>query len=107
MIKHIYYIIKFNNFSKKLLKLALLMIIGIFFETFGLALLFPVLEVVGKPEIIQTYQIGRKLLEIQFLKNPKNVILRSLKKLSFIYPGKLLMYLVFVIFILEADLFHD
>lgn len=75
MIRDIYNIINFNNFSKKLLKLALLMLLGIFFETLGLALLFPVLEIVGKPEIIQNYQLGRELLEIQFLNNSKNLII--------------------------------
>jgi ABC-type bacteriocin/lantibiotic exporter with double-glycine peptidase domain len=50
------------------------MLLGIFFETFGLALLFPVLEVVGNPEIIQNYQIGRKLLEIEFFNHTKNLV---------------------------------
>jgi ABC-type multidrug transport system fused ATPase/permease subunit len=55
MYKKIYNLIIINNFQNQLFAFGLFTIIGIFFETFGLAIIFPVLEVMSDPTKFQKY----------------------------------------------------
>lgn len=55
MYKKIYNLIIINNFKNQLLIFGLFTVVGIFFETIGLAIIFPVLEVMSEPAKFQKY----------------------------------------------------
>ena len=55
MYKKIYNLIIINKFQNQLFVFGLLTIVGIFFETFGLAIIFPVLEIMSDPTKFQKY----------------------------------------------------
>lgn len=55
MYKNIYYLIKVNKFQKSLFIFSILMLLGIIFETLGLAIIFPVLDIMSNPSKISKY----------------------------------------------------
>lgn len=92
MIKKIYSLVKVNNFQRKLQIFAIQMLIGIFFETFGLAIIFPVLDIISNPY---------KLEKIKVLNNLKQhygseIILISLPLLIILFYILKSIYLVFL-----------
>ncbi len=56
MYKNIFYLIQINKFQKALITFFILMLLGIVFETLGLAIIFPVLDVMSNPTKILKYQ---------------------------------------------------
>ena len=63
MYKNILFLIRINKFKKPLIIFSFLMLIGIIFETLGLAIIFPVLDIMSNPDKIYNYH---------FLKNALN-----------------------------------
>jgi ABC-type multidrug transport system fused ATPase/permease subunit len=60
--KNIFYLIHVNKFQKEFFIFSILMLIGIVFETLGLAIIFPVLEIMSSPDKIFKYKLLKDLL---------------------------------------------
>ncbi len=62
MYKNIFYLIRINKFQKALFIFSILMLLGIVFETLGLAIIFPVLDIMSNPDKISNYHFLKNVL---------------------------------------------
>jgi ABC-type multidrug transport system fused ATPase/permease subunit len=92
MIKKIYSLVKINSFQRYLQIFALQMLIGIFFETFGLAIIFPVLDIISNPNKLEKIYVLNKL-KLQY---GSEIILISLPLLIILFYIIKSIYLVFL-----------
>ncbi len=67
MHKKIYSIIKINNFQNQLFIFGFLTLVGIIFETLGLAIIFPVLEIMSDSSKFQKYNFLKLKIHSNFL----------------------------------------
>jgi ABC-type multidrug transport system fused ATPase/permease subunit len=72
--KNILYLIRVNKFQKALLIFFVLMLFGIFMETLGLAIIFPVLDVMSNPNKILKYNRLNDIFSSDYLLNIVNLL---------------------------------
>lgn len=99
MIQKIYHIIP-ENFRKKVLLLFLFIVIGMFFEVFGIGILLPVISAILKPKTLLENPLFSSSLTYFNITNTEELISISL-------IGLLVIYIVKGIFLLTTNYFQN